>query len=64
MTINKKMIKELEATYRKHFPDELKQYLLVQYGQEPFPFEFSEQDLYANINLAICAYEAGDWMSL
>ena len=60
MTINKKMIKELEATYRKYFPDELKQYLLVQYGQEPFPYEFSEQDLYTNIDHDIRAYEAGE----
>ena len=46
MTINKKIIKKLEATYRKHFPDEFKQYLLVQYGQEPFPYECTEHDLY------------------
>lgn len=57
--INKKMLKELEPRYRNHFPDELKQYLLVQYGQEPFPYEFSEQDLYTNINHDIRAYEAG-----
>ncbi len=60
MTINKKMFKELEATYGKHFPDELRQYLLVKYGQEPFPYEFSEQDLYTNIDHDIRAYEAGE----
>ncbi len=38
---------------------ELKQYLLVKYAQEPFPYVFSEQDLYANIERDIRYYEAG-----
>lgn len=54
------MIKELEATYRKHFTDEFKQYLLVKYGQEPFPYEYTEQELYTNIRRDIRAYEAGE----
>ncbi len=60
MTINKKIIKKFEATYRKHFPDEFKQYLLVKYAEEPFPYKFSEQDLYTNIDYDIRAYEAGE----
>ncbi len=60
MTINETIVKELEHTRRKPFADELKKYLLVQYGQEPFPYEFSEQDLYANIERDIRAYEAGE----
>ncbi len=59
MIINKKIIKKLETTYRKHFPDEFKLYLLVQYGQEPFPYEYTEQDLYINIERDFHAYEAG-----
>lgn len=59
MTINKEFIKELEDTYRKLLPDELKQYLLVQYSEEPFPYEYSEQDLCMNIERDIQAYEAG-----
>ena len=59
MIINEKIVKELENTYGKLFADELKQYLLVQYGQEPFPYVFSEQDLYANIERDIRDYEAG-----
>ncbi len=59
MTINNTIINELEHTYRKSFPDDLKRYLLVEYGAEPFPYEFSEQDLYANIQRDICDYEAG-----
>lgn len=60
MIINQKMIKELETRYRKHLSDEVKEYLLVKYGQEPFPYEFSEQDLYTNIDHDILAYEAGE----
>ena len=60
MIINKKIIKELEATYREHFSDEFKQYLLVQYGQEPFLYEYTEQDLYTNIERDIRVYEAGE----
>lgn len=60
MTINEAMIKELEDTYRKRLPDDLKRYLLVKYAEEPFPYEFSEQDLYTNIRHNIHAYEAGE----
>jgi hypothetical protein len=60
MTINETLIKEFEDTYGKFFPDDLKQYLLVKYAEEPFPHEFSEQDLYMNIDRDICVYEAGE----
>lgn len=60
MTINETIVKELENTCGKPFADELKKYLFVQYGQEPFPHVFSEQDLYANIERDIRAYEAGE----
>lgn len=60
MTINKTIIRELEHTYRRSFPINLKQYLLVKYAKEPFPYEFSEQDLYANIWRDIRDYEAGE----
>ena len=60
MTINETIVKELENTWRKPLPDELKQYLLAQYAQEPFPYEFSEQDLYMNMERDIRAYEAGE----
>lgn len=60
MTINETIIKEFEDTYRKQLPDDLKRYLFVKYAEEPFPYEFSEQDLYTNIQHDIAAYEAGD----
>ncbi len=59
MTINETIIKELEHKYRRFLPDELKKYLLVQYAEEPFPEEYTKQDLFANIWRDIRAYEAG-----
>lgn len=59
ITINETIIKELEITWGRLFPDELKRYLLVKYAEEPFPYEFSQQDLYANIEHDINAYDAG-----
>ena len=59
MTINEMMIKELEHTFRRTFPANFKKYLLVKYAEEPFPHEFSEQDLYTNIQRDIHNYEDG-----
>ena len=59
MTINTPMLRELEHRYRRSFPADLKKYLLVKYAQEPFPYEFSEQDLHESIRRDIRAYEAG-----
>lgn len=60
MTINKAMIRALENIYKNSIPDDLKKYLLVKYEQEPFPYEYSEQDLYANIERDIRDYEANE----
>jgi hypothetical protein len=60
MILNEKILKGLERSYRKAFPGDLKKYLLVKYGEEPFPYEFTEQDLYENIRHDICNYEAGE----
>lgn len=60
MTINKTIIKELEHTCRRSFPNDLKRYLLEKYAEEPFPYEFSEQDLFANIRQDIRDYESGE----
>jgi len=60
MTINETIIKDLEHKYRKLLPDELKKYLLVQYAEEPFPDEYTEQDLFSNIERDLHAYEAGE----
>lgn len=60
MTINNAIIKELENIYRKVIPADLRRYLLAEYAEEPFPYEYSEQDLYTNIRKDIRRYEAGE----
>lgn len=59
MLINKKIIKKVEENYLKIFSNELEKYLLVKYSEEPFPYVFSEQDLYANIEKDIRDYSDG-----
>lgn len=59
MTITKAIIKDLEHTYRRTLPIDLKRYLLVKYSEEPFPYEFSEQDLYTSICDDIRDYDYG-----
>ncbi len=60
MIISTKTIDEFETAYRKGFTEEFRNYLLAQYSEEPFPYEFTEQDLCTNIRNDILAYEAGD----
>ena len=60
MTISKTIIRELERTYRRSFPGDLKRYLFVKYAEKPFPYEFTEQDIYTNIHHDIRSYEAGE----
>lgn len=56
MTINKAIIKCMENYTRKIFPKDLVHYLMVTYTEEPFPYEYSEQDLYSNIERDVHAY--------
>lgn len=60
MIINKNIIRKIEQNYIKVFSNELEEYLLVKYAEEPFPYVFSEQDLYVNIEKDIRAYYAGN----
>ena len=59
MIISKKIIRELECKHRKKLSNELKKHLFLKYSEEPFPYVFSEQDLYTNIENDIRAYDAG-----
>jgi len=59
MTLNDKWIKELENQRMKPFPKQLKNYLLDEYGEEPFPYGYSEQDLYTHVLKDIEAFESG-----
>lgn len=60
MIIDKKLLNELESNRRITIPNELRKYLLVKYSKEPFPYEYSEQDLYENILDDIRRYMAGE----
>ena len=59
MLINKRIIRRLENCYRKTLKDDFKRFLFVKYSQEPFPFEYSEDDLYSNIYRDLNSYESG-----
>lgn len=60
MTINNRIIRNLETyTFQRTLPKELKVYLNDVYSEEPWPYEYSEQDLYTNIKQDINAYYAG-----
>jgi len=61
MTINQKVIRTLETYIFKHpFSAELKRFLKDQYSDEPWPYEYSEQDLYAHIKKDVDAYFSGN----
>lgn len=60
MLINKKIIREYENSHIRFLPEDLKRYLLVKYAEEPFPYEYSEEDLYHNIGRDIRKYKAGE----
>ncbi len=59
MILTHKIIEKLEHTYRMYFSKGFKSYLFAKYGEEPFSYEFSEQDLYENIRHDIRGYENG-----
>jgi len=60
MILTSKTIEKLEHIYRMYFSEGFKRYLLAKYGEEPFPYEFSEQDLYENIRHDIRDCENGN----
>jgi len=59
MVINRSSLKDFEDARWKPIPNELKQYLLITYSQEPFPYVYSVQDLYENIRKDIAEYHSG-----
>jgi len=59
MVIDRSSIKDFEDARWKPIPNDLKQYLLLTYSQEPFPYVYSVQDLYENIQKDIASYECG-----
>jgi hypothetical protein len=54
MTINKKTLKKLSESMCIHFTKEQEQMILDRFGTEPFPYEWSEQDIAEQIR-KLCA---------
>jgi len=59
MIADKKFINYLRQRYHMNIPDELEAFLLEEYGDEPFPYEYSEQDLYEQIRKMVMNYHKG-----
>jgi len=59
MILDKAMLSQLEQSQMKVFDENFKRYLLTAYGQEPFPYVYSEQDLFEHIRKDFRAYESG-----
>ena len=49
MVVDKAFVEYLRETYQMNIPKELEAFLLEEYCEEPFPYEYSEQDLYEQI---------------
>lgn len=61
MILINQMIKSLETyTYRQGFPKELTAYLKDRYSEEPWPYEYSEQNLFTILMDDIDMYFKGE----
>lgn len=60
MIISRQMLIEMEQISRKSFPEEFIRYVLVKYSEDPFPYEYSEQDLYEHLRRDIRDYDQGN----
>ncbi len=60
MTLTIKFLNEMFRIWGDHIDKPLEAYLLATYEEEPFPYEWSEQDLYEQIRKLIFQYEQGE----
>lgn len=60
MTVDKMFINDLRKRQRMLIPEDLEAFLLDQYGQGPFPYEYTEQDLYEQIRKLVKQYHMGE----
>lgn len=58
MTVDKKYIAKLRKEYLFPIDESLERCLLDEYGEESFPYEWSEQDLYDQIRKISYRYES------
>lgn len=56
MVIIKKYIQKLEEYYRFSFPKELEDELISWLGEEPTPYEYSDQDLWEQSRKIVLLY--------
>lgn len=56
MTITRKQIEQLRSNCRLRIDAQLEEMIIAQYGIEPEPYEYSEQDLYEQIRKLISQY--------
>jgi hypothetical protein len=59
MIVDKIFINNVRENQRICIPEELEAFFLDQYGEEPFPYEYTEQDLYEQIRKLIYQYQEG-----
>jgi hypothetical protein len=56
MTITRKQIDRMRGDGRLHIDDDLAEMIIAQYGSEPEPYEYSEQDLHEQVRKMIDRY--------
>jgi hypothetical protein len=59
MTVTIRFLNEMFRIWGDHIDKPLEEYLLATYEEEPFPYEWSEQDLYEQIRKLILQYNQG-----
>lgn len=60
MTLTIRFLNEMFRIWGDRVDKLLEQYLLAMYEEEPFPYEWSEQDLYEQIRKLILQYNQGN----
>jgi hypothetical protein len=60
MTATKRYVNHLRNKCFFYIDEALERYILSIYEEEPFPNEWSEQDLYEQIRKLVCAYNRGE----
>lgn len=59
MTLTLRFLNEMFRIWGNRIDKQLEEYLLATYEEEPFPYEWSEQDLYEQIRRLILQYNQG-----
>jgi hypothetical protein len=59
MTVDIAFIEHLRKRYGMNIPENLEAFLLEEYDEEPFPYEYSDQDLYEQIRKLVMNYHKG-----